>query len=385
MNRGTFTFPVGYFNFNSRQVFNFQLNRWYSLGYARYEDMQEAGKKISTFVDWRVETLRLAEAAVAEGRLMNAAFYYRAAEFYTLPQSPDKELFYNKFIDLFYRVFQKDGIQLHRVPYENTSLPAIKLSPIEKDRKGTIIIHGGFDSFIEEFYSWMTYFTERGYDVIAFEGPGQGAAIKKFGLPLIYQWEKPTGAVLDHFKLENVTLIGISMGGYLCIRAAAYEPRIQRVIASSVVFDYMQMPSPPLQWISKSMLPFTGVMNFMADIKMKNDPMHNWSVHNAMHITRTGSPADAMQTFLQFNERNLHSELVRQDALLLTGKEDHFIPFKMHEKQMNALINARSVTGRVFTREEQAQNHCQIGNIGLALDVMAKWIDEKSLAVSLKK
>ena len=46
--------------------------------------------------------------------------------------------------------------------------------------------------------------------------------------------------------------------------------------------------------------------------------------------------------------------------------------------QINALTNAGSVTGRVFTREEQAHNHCQVGNTGLALEVMVKWIEEDS-------
>jgi hypothetical protein len=46
--------------------------------------------------------------------------------------------------------------------------------------------------------------------------------------------------------------------------------------------------------------------------------------------------------------------------------------------QVKALTGARSVTGRVFTREDQAQNHCMIGNIGLAVDVMVKWIESKS-------
>jgi len=50
----------------------------------------------------------------------------------------------------------------------------------------------------------------------------------------------------------------------------------------------------------------------------------------------------------------------------------------MHYKQVNALKNARSVTGRIFTRKEQGQNHCQIGNMGLALDVMVNWIEERS-------
>ena len=86
---------------------------------------------------------------------------------------------------------------------------------------------------------------------------------------------------------------------------------------------------------------------------------------------------DAADVAFQMNKENLHSDLVKQDVLILTGKEDHFIPFKMHDKQVKALTNASSVAARVFTKEDQAQNHCQIGNLGLALDVMAEWIEKK--------
>jgi hypothetical protein len=48
----------------------------------------------------------------------------------------------------------------------------------------------------------------------------------------------------------------------------------------------------------------------------------------------------------------------------------------MHNLQLTALTNAKSVTDIVFTKESHAQNHCQIGNIGLALDTMIKWIEE---------
>jgi hypothetical protein len=41
---------------------------------------------------------------------------------------------------------------------------------------------------------------------------------------------------------------------------------------------------------------------------------------------------------------------------------------------VQALVNAKSVTDRIFTKEDHAQNHCQIGNIGLLLDVIVKWI-----------
>jgi hypothetical protein len=49
----------------------------------------------------------------------------------------------------------------------------------------------------------------------------------------------------------------------------------------------------------------------------------------------------------------------------------------MHNLQIQALTNAKSVTDRVFTEDESAENHCQIGNIGLALDAMLSWIEEK--------
>ncbi len=43
------SFPVGYHKFHEKQLYNFQLNRWYSIGYARLEDMLEAGKNIKKY------------------------------------------------------------------------------------------------------------------------------------------------------------------------------------------------------------------------------------------------------------------------------------------------------------------------------------------------
>ena len=46
-------------------------------------------------------------------------------------------------------------------------------------------------------------------------------------------------AVLDYFALSDVTLIGLSLGGGLAIRAAAFEPRVKRVITYDVLFDFL--------------------------------------------------------------------------------------------------------------------------------------------------
>jgi len=383
LTRSEFTFPVGYHRFHRDQLFNFQLNRWHSLGYVPLDEMEEAGRKITDFTDWKAEMLRLAERALSEGRTVNAAFYYRAAEFYALKGDPDRELLYDKFINLFYKALADDAIERIEVAYGGSFLPAMRVPSEQDEKKGTIVMHGGFDSFIEEFYSWMRYFSDRGYDVIAFEGPGQGAARRKYGLALDCEWEKPAAAVLDHFKLDDVTWIGISMGGWFCFRAAAFEPRIKRVIASGIAFDYGQFPNIVAQVLMRFF--FTHLRSFtnkMTVKKMKTDGMHAWSIGNLMYITDKKTPMDAADVALQMNEKNLHSDLVTQDVLILTGRDDHFIPFKMHRKQVRALTNARSVTARIFTEEEGAQNHCQIGNIGLALGVMAAWIADVSGSAS---
>jgi len=378
-NKSKFVFPIEYQEFHKDQGFNFQLNRWYSMGYARFEDMKEVGQKINSFEEWKLEMLKLAEIAVSEDRLINATYYYRAAELFTTREDSDKELLYNKFIDNFNKAFHDDEIEKFEVPYGNTFLPAIQIQPINKKQRGTIVLHGGFDSFIEELYSLMKSFADHGYEVIAFEGPGQGAARKKYGHAFDYEWEKPTKAILDYFKLDDVTFLGVSMGGWLCLRAAAFEPRIKRVIAWSVSFDVNQYTNIVAQLLAKLFLrKFRNFTNNAMVKKMKKNLMYSWFVNNLMYITNKEVPIEGFDVLLQLNEENLHSDLVKQDVLILTGRNDHLVPFKMHNLQIKALTNAKSVTERVFTKEENAQNHCQIGNISLALDVMVKWIEQKS-------
>lgn len=39
------------------------------------------------------------------------------------------------------------------------------------------------------------------------------------------------------------------------------------------------------------------------------------------------------------------------------------------------MVNAKSLSGRIFSSAEHAENHCQMGNLRLALRVMADWLD----------
>jgi pimeloyl-ACP methyl ester carboxylesterase len=372
--------PVGFHKFSRNRFFNYQLNRWHALGYTRFEDIQKAGQNIKNEQDYKRIFINLAEEARSEHRLANAAFYYRAAEFLTHPADSDKLSLYRLFSDAFYQGFEDENLERHQIAYGAGFLSATRLASAGSQSKGTVVIHGGFDSFIEEFFCFWKYFSDLGYEVVAFDGPGQGAAHRLHGLAHEHDWEKPVGAVLDHFNLNNVTLLGISFGGYWCVRAAAFEKRIKRLIVNPPLYELLEGHPAIVRKMVGPMVRAKRFMNWSIRLRMKKFPIINHVVSHCLYINNKldAEPIEAAHWLLAMNKEHIHSELVGQDVLLLAGEKDDFQPVKLYQKQMAALENARSVTGRIFTEGESAASHCQMGNLGLALSVMGNWLEEKT-------
>lgn len=365
--------PVGYHKFHNNDFINYQLNRWHSLGYARFEDIRSIGSAINDFDDYVHDFTELSKTALREGRLKNAAMYFRASEFLMNPADPEKITAYNEFIRLFDKAFSEDKYERHQVPYHRSFLSVIKFPAKTREIKGTIIGCGGFDSFIEEFYCIWDYFAENGYVTIAFEGPGQGGTLRSYNIPFDHDWEKPASIVLDYFGIREATALGISMGGYWIMRAAAFEKRIKRVIAMPPVYDWLELTHSLNRNLVKWMLNFPEMLNFVVRLKM-NVGLIRHTVNNALFIQGKDKPIDAVHWLLGMNKDHLNSHLIDQDVLLLTGENDAFQPPKLLKKQREALINANSVTERIFKKSEHADRHCQIGNIGLALETIHKWL-----------
>lgn len=56
----------------------------------------------------------------------------------------------------------------------------------------------------------------------------------------------------------------------------------------------------------------------------------------------------------------------------------------MHKMIIKSLINAKSVEGMIFTKETNAHNHCQIGNIPLAYRDVINWLKKKNMKILLQ-
>lgn len=380
----TNAFPIGTYKFHDEPNFNYQMNRWTSLGDLPVDVVRKTAAKIKNLQDYCSEFLKLAREAEANGDIQQAAFYYRAVDFFLPYDNPGKEEIYDKAVYLMREhhsdYFKNQRIRESHVSYGTGYLPAWHATSKTAESKGSILFTGGFDCLKEELVPVLIYFSDAGYNIYYFEGPGQGEALAKEKIAMTHEWEKPVAAVLDHFKLDDVTIIGLSLGGYLAPRAAIFEKRIERVVMWGIMYDFFDVVTSRrgrlLELFLRTMLSLKllFIVNAIVSIVMKKDAYTHWGVDHGMHVLGASTPAEYFSKLRNYSLKIL-AENIRQDVLLIGGSEDHFIPISHFFSLMKKVKNARSVTGRVFTSQESGENHCQFGNIGLALDFIAEWIE----------
>ena len=384
MQKTPFKFHYGYYDdLHPDYAVNFQMNRWINyLDSQALDDFREIAPLLTDYPSYIQTFLALGDKVLLQGRKLHAAYYYRSAEFFMMSDDPRKVPTRNKFLQLALEYWKIKESDRFSIPFELDSrkmlLNAYRFTANQS--KGTIVIFGGSDSYIEEFFPCLMVMVERGYDIVVFEGPGQGRVLVEQQVPLTAEWQKPVKAVLDFFKLDDVTVIGISMGGYMVLKAAAYEPRIKRAIAWDVLFNGFDIWIGKLEPAERVLvnilfkLRAAAIINALIGQAMKKSMAVDWGIHQSMYILGAKTPYEYLQNLRTSYPDDFFS-LVKQDVLLMAGSEDFGIPLDQFYRQIEALKNVRSLTARLFTRAEQAQNHCQIGNLELALDFIINWIE----------
>jgi pimeloyl-ACP methyl ester carboxylesterase len=251
-------------------TFDFELNR--ILAHARYRgsDTREVLNVIpkikpGDFDSWYtafVELARRTEASAGEkprpgeysrnvsytDRLFAASNYYRSADFFLHgnPTDPNISSLWDKQAACFNAALKHFGNgKRHVLKADTFSVPLIYFkAPGADSPKPIILIGNGFDGSMEE----MLHVTgiaalERGYNVILFEGPGQCTVRRGQNIGFIHDWERVVTPVVDfatslaEVDTKRIVLCGYSLGGYLAVRAAAWEPRLAATVAIDGVFD----------------------------------------------------------------------------------------------------------------------------------------------------
>ncbi|HCQ5966812.1 TPA: alpha/beta fold hydrolase [Clostridioides difficile] len=383
MKTNKISFNKGLYYLNTNANFNFQLNRIIMWDGGRLEDIQKVSSKIVDSESWKTELMYLAQEAEQDGRTENAIAYYRMSEFFMYDGDPDKISVYKKATTLFYNYyseyFSNGTVQIFHVPYENITLP-VMYAKAQGEVKDVILLHGGNDSYFEEFFFPMLYLASQGFDIYLFEGPGQGGVMRLQGKHFTYQWERPVKTILDYFHLENITIVGASLGGFLAPRAVAFEKRIERVVAWSVFPNFLDIivGSQPIkmQNLLRLLLKLKTkwLVNFIIKQKMKSgDSMVVWGLKHGMYAYEASTPYEYFQK-IKYYQIDSIAKNINQDILILGATQDHFIDYRTVGKEIDLLNNVRSLTFRLMTEAEQASNHCNCGNSKLVLDTISNWI-----------
>ncbi len=367
--------PVGFRHFHDNVSINYQLNRW--LPEAREEEFRQAAESITGMADVTPALMALAQRAEREGRWLHAATGYRGAEFFMPFSDPDKLTAYARYRQMFDRAFSHVDYQRLRLPCSDGHLNALRLTPPQASR-GTLVIHGGFDSYMEEFFQWAVALSRSGYDVVLFEGPGQGATVRESGLTMSPEWEVPVAVLLDALDIQGCTLIGFSLGGYLALRAAAHEPRIARVILINALLDFLgcflAAAPQPLSTMIRGAVEAGDreTLNSLGET-MRSDPNTGWALDHGEHISGSADTFEFIQWTARMNTRGF-SGLVQQPCLVTAGTMDHIVPLDQFFDQLALLRNSRGLSARLFSTAEHGAAHCQVGNLSLLFSVVERWL-----------
>jgi pimeloyl-ACP methyl ester carboxylesterase len=398
-------------------TFSFQLLRAISETYYKGADIGECLStayriKEGDFESWHKEWLntaqrvhKYAEHSLAAGHkvsareaYLRASNYYRAAEFLLMDPEDlriqttwgnSKECF-RKAVDLFLPQVKVEPVE---IPYEQTTLPGYfysnssnnnnTASSSSKLRRPTLIAHGGFDSTLEELYTAAAApALERGYNCLTFEGPGQGGVIRKQKIPFRYDWEKVVTPVID-FVAENyetrcdlnrLALMGISMGGYLAARAAAFEHRIAACILNDGVYDgydafASSFPKSLLTTIENG---DSKVVNMVLGILMEYDPNIRFNIQHGMWTGGVNTPYELIQGTKNYTIKDIVRN-IKCPTLVLDAEKDDSFPGQP-KKVYDELTSPKSYIR--FTEEEGAEEHCQGGAPALSNQRIFDWLDK---------
>jgi alpha-beta hydrolase superfamily lysophospholipase len=337
--------------------------------------------------------LALADGELAAGRPESArlAFwrsssYYRTAGVMLMGAPPDPRLVESiaAQADAFRRGAALLTVppEIVRIPYEGTTLPGYFFRADEgPEPRATVILTGGYDGTAEELYFFNgAAALARGYHVLAFDGPGQGAALLQQGLVLRPDWESVVTPVLDWLLARpgvdpaRIALIGLSLGGYLAPRAASAEHRLAACIADCGSFDLFssaleRIPGPLAAGLAEGRSAPAAVLRRILAV-LERKPTAGWALRRGQLVHGAADPVQYLQALRDYTLKDRAGDITC--PVFVCNAEGDDI-------SASAPLLARALTGEkelvTFTAAEGAGDHCEAGARTLYHARSFGWLD----------
>jgi pimeloyl-ACP methyl ester carboxylesterase len=354
------------------------------------------GDEASWHQAWKATAQRvekLGEKALASGHhvsareaLLRASNYYRTAADFLLEKpatDPEMKLLSAGQHDTFAAAaaLLDTPVEDVSISYEDTTLPAyLFLVDASGAARPTIIYNSGFDSTREESYFVIAAAAlRRGYNVLAFDGPGQGAALRDQKLVMRPDWEAVITPVVDYALTRreigghNMVLFGYSLGGYLIARAAAFEHRLAALILNDGIYDFYaafagRLPSFIESWIEErhdhlAVPVLTMLTAVSAQVR--------WGLRNGMWVFGADSFADLIRRVKAYTLEGIAHQIVTP-TLILDPDNDQY--FKGQPQLVQKALTGASTSLVTLRENEGAGEHTHAGALSRAHQTMFDWL-----------
>lgn len=286
------------------------------------------------------------------------------------------------------RLFEPPLIPLE-IPFQEKKLRGYLVNPPDTYRNGRLmVVIGGYDSPMEELYFFCSHHAlSRGYSVLVFDGPGQGGTLIESGLKLSHDYDDVLSSVLDvaaeYGTWRQTAVMGLSLGGLLCLQAASgpkTASRVQAVVADPAELNLIdafrsrlpfpqtvcdQLPDGPAwaAWLLELILGRMATGSGMA----------GWALRRGMLVHGCTTPMEYVKSLHEFdNEPFL--EKIKIPVLITRAQKDEI--GDQAENVYRKLVNCDKKGFLVFRDEEGAAEHCQTGARMLFSEKVFAWLDE---------
>ncbi|MFF1557041.1 alpha/beta hydrolase family protein [Streptomyces sp. NPDC058279] len=183
------------------------------------------------------------DRVTTRSRALRAAQYYAQALFFVLGSDDpgSEEQLYKAgrgAWDTFCGLWDPPPVKAN-VAYPRTPLPVWFFRPdTSGERRPTVILTNGSDGQNVDMWTYgVSAALARGWNALVYEGPGQGQLLFVDRVVFTPRWETVVTPLVDWLVArpdvdpDKIALTGLSMGGDLAPRAAAFEDRIAALVA----------------------------------------------------------------------------------------------------------------------------------------------------------